>query len=86
MGIRNIEFITKELILGGLNEHTKCAVIQEATLHNQKCLISELGILAEIIRNKGFTSPSIVVIGSIVDFKVNNYITKPSEASLSEKK
>ena len=86
MGIRNIEFIVKELILGGLSEHTKCAVIQEATLHNQKCLISELGNLAEAIRKKGFTSPSIVVIGSIVNFKVNNYITHLSDASLPEKK
>ena len=86
MGIRNIEFIVKELILGGLCEHIKCAVIQEATLYNQKCLISELGSLAEEIRNKGFTSPSIIVIGSIVDFKINNYITNLSDASLREKK
>ena len=86
MGIRNIEFIVEELILGGLYEYTKCAVIQEATLCNQKCLISELGNLAETIRNKGFTSPSIVVIGSIVDFRVKNYITNLSNASLTEKK
>ena len=86
MGIRNIEFIAKELILGGLKEQTKCAVIQEATLHNQKCLISELGNLADTIRNKGFNSPSIIVIGNIVDFKVNNYITNLPNASLPEKK
>ncbi len=85
MGIRNIEFIVKELILGGLSEHTKCAVIQEATLNNQKCLISELANLAATIKNKGFTSPSIVVIGSVVDFKVNNYITNLSDASLPDK-
>ena len=86
MGIRNIEFIVKELILGGLHENTKCAVIQEATLNNQKCLISELGNLAETIRNKRFTSPSIVVIGSIVDFRIKNYITNISTATLAEKK
>ena len=34
------------------------------------------------IRSKGFTSPSIVIIGSIVDFKVNNYITNLSNAFL----
>ena len=86
MGMRNIEFIVKELILGGLDENTKCAVIQEATLNNQKCLISELKNLVETISNKGFTSPSIVVIGNIVDFKVNNYINNLSDASLPEKK
>ena len=86
MGIRNIEFIVEELLLGGLDQNTKCAVIQEATLHNQKCLISELKNLVETISNKGFTSPSIVVIGNIVDFKVNNYINNLSDAFLPEKK
>ena len=85
MGMRNIEFIVKELLLGGLDENTNCAVIQEVTLHNQKFLISELKNLVETIRNKGFTSPSIIVIGSIVDFKVNNYINNLSDASLPEK-
>ena len=82
MGIRNIEFIAKELILGGLDKNTKCAVIQEATMKNQKCVISELQNLSEIIKAKNFTSPSIVLIGKIVDFKVNNFITKPSDVYL----
>ena len=86
MGMRNIEFIVKELLIGGLDEKTKCAVIQEATLNNQKCLISELKNLAKAISSRGFSSPSIIVIGSIVDFKVNNYINNLSDASLPEKK
>ncbi len=86
MGIRNIEFIVTELMLGGLDKNTKCAVIQEATLNNQKCLISKLKNLSETIRKQGFTSPSIIVIGSIIDFKVNNYITNLSNAYLLNKK
>ena len=82
MGIRNIEFIATELMLGGLDKNTKCAVIQEATLKNQKCLISKLNNLSETIKKQGFTSPSIVIIGSIVDFKVNNYITNLPKAYL----
>ena len=80
---RNIEFIAKELIIGGLDKDTKCAVIQEATLKNQKCLIVELVNLADKIREKRFFSPSIVLIGRIVDFKVNN-LTKLSEFYLSD--
>ena len=86
MGIRNIEFIVKELMIGGLDKNTKCAVIQEATLNNQKCLISKLSNLSETIRKEGFTSPSIIVIGSIVDFKVSNYITSLSKAYLLTKR
>ena len=84
--MRNIEFIVKELLIGGLDENTKCAVIQEATLNNQKCLISKLSNLSETIKKEGFTSPSIIVIGSIVNYKVSNYITSLSKAYLLTKK
>ena len=83
MGIKNIQFIVDELILGGLDKNTKCAVIQEATLKNQKCSIAKLINLVETIRDKGFTSPSIVIIGKIVDFKVNNNFAKLSKVVLS---
>ena len=86
MGIRNIEFIVRELMLGGLDKNTNCAVIQEATLNNQKCLISKLNNLPETIKKEGFTSPSIIIIGSIVNFKVNNYITNLSKTYLLNKK
>ena len=84
MGIKNIEYIVEELILGGLNKNTKCAVIQEATLKNQKCIIEKLKNLVQTIKDKKFFSPSIVIIGKIVDFKVNNNITKLSEVFLSD--
>ncbi len=84
MGIRNIKFIVQELILGGLDKNTKCAVIQEATLKNQKCIIAELKNLVDTIKDQQYLSPSIVVIGTIVDFKVNNNITKVSEVYLTD--
>ena len=54
MGIKNIDFIVEELILGGLCKDTKCAVIQEATLKNQKCFIEKLDNLADKIKDKEF--------------------------------
>ena len=84
MGIRNIEFIVEELLLGGLDKNTKCAVIQEATLKNQKCIIEELKNLVKTIRDRNFTSPAIVVIGKIVNFKIKNNITKLSGVYLAD--
>ncbi len=84
MGIRNIEFIVQELILGGMDKNTKCAVIQEATLKNQKYIIAELKNLVATIKDQKFLSPSIVVIGKIVNFQVNNNITKLSEVYLTD--
>ena len=84
MGIKNIELIVGELILGGLSKDTKCAVIQEATLKNQKCFIEKLEHLADKIIDKKFVSPSIIIIGKIVEFKVHNTITKVSDVYLSD--
>ena len=84
MGIKNIEFIVEELILGGLCKNTKCAVIQEATLKSQKCLIEKLENLADKIKDKEFLAPSIIIIGKIVEFKVNNNETKVSDVYLPD--
>ena len=84
MGIKNIEFIVEELILGGLCKDTNCAVIQEASLKNQKCFIEKLDNLADKIKDKEFSAPSIIIIGKIVEFKVNNNITKVSDVYLPD--
>ena len=82
MGIRNIEFIVEELLFGGMGPNTKCAVVQEATLQNQKSVMAELTKLPQIIQEKKIRPPAIVIIGKIVDFKVNNNITKLSSVNL----
>jgi len=82
MGIRNIEYIVEELIIGGMKRDTKCAVIQEATLKNQKSLIIELSKLPEAIKKNNIKPPAIVIIGRIVDFQVKNTITKLSTVNL----
>ncbi len=82
MGIRNIEFISHELLLGGMDHDTKCAVIQEATLKNQKSLMTELSMLPKVIKQNDIRPPAIIIIGKIVEFKVNNNITKLSNVNL----
>ncbi len=82
MGIRNIGFIVEELLTGGMNPCTRCAVVQEATLNNQKSLITELAKLPQEIEKNNIKPPAIVIIGKIVDFKVNNNITKLSSVIL----
>ena len=84
MGIRNIEFIVEELIMGGMKKNTKCAVIQEATLKNQKSLITELFELPPVIKKYNIKPPAIVIIGKIVEFQVKNTITKLSSVNLQK--
>ena len=70
MGVRNIEFIVSELLQGGKDRNTNCAVIQEATLNNQRCMISNLENLAQNIKDNHFKPPSIIIIGKVVDYKI----------------
>ena len=86
MGIRNIEYIVNELIEGGMNINTASAVVQEATLKNQKSAITTLSNLVEVVTVQDFKPPSIIIIGKIVEFQVNNYVTKLSNAKLPIKK
>tara|TARA_Y100001978_G_scaffold196205_1_gene205456 strand:+ start:7792 stop:8583 length:792 start_codon:yes stop_codon:yes gene_type:complete len=84
MGVKNIEFIVEELLKGGMDSKTKCAVIQEATLRNQKSLMAELFELPLIIQRNNIKPPAIIIIGKIVDFKVNNNITQLSSVNLQK--
>ena len=65
MGIKNIEFIVEELILGGLCKDTKCAVIQEASLKNQKCFIEKLDNLADKIKAVSYTHLTLPTIALV---------------------
>jgi len=69
MGIKNIEFIVEELILGGLCKHTKCAVIQEATLKNQKCFIEKLDNLADKIKIKNFSLHQLSLLEKLLNLR-----------------
>ncbi len=86
MGIRNVEYIVRELLEGGMDPDTASAVVQEASLKNQQSEISTLSTLAKMINEKNFKPPSIIIIGKIVEFQVKNYVTKLSKAKLSKVK
>jgi len=44
--------------------------------------MTELSNLSKIIANNNIRPPAIVIIGKIVDFKVNNNLTKLSQVNL----
>jgi uroporphyrin-III C-methyltransferase len=65
MGVRNARRLQEEL-LTGLAASTPVAVIENASLANQRHLTGTLGSLAEAIDRSGFGSPSIIVIGDVI--------------------
>ena len=69
MGVRRLSEITMALINHGKSKNTPLAIIQNATLINQKIITSNLGSIIETTKNYQIITPAIIIIGSVV----NNY-------------
>ncbi|MDP2257469.1 MAG: uroporphyrinogen-III C-methyltransferase [Polaromonas sp.] len=65
MGVSGAGRIQTEL-LTGLPASTPVAVIQNATLPNQRHITTTLGALADAIQAGGLVSPSIIVVGDVI--------------------
>ena len=67
MVMYNLERIAAALMQGGLAPETPAAVIASATTPKERVLIATLGELATAAREQKFEPPAIVVVGDIVD-------------------
>ena len=66
MGVSSAEHITAELQAGGLPAHTPAAIIQHASLPQQRHAITSLQDLAHTLHTQHLASPSVLVIGDVV--------------------
>jgi uroporphyrin-III C-methyltransferase len=65
MGVSSAERIQQEL-LTALPAATPVAIVQRATLPEQRHAVTHLGELASAIRGQGLASPSVIVVGNVV--------------------
>ena len=72
MGVHNISYIVKELINGGLPVSTPAAVIEQGTLTGQRFLKTSLQNIVEEVGQNNFKTPSIVLIGDVVNYQVES--------------
>ena len=82
MGVHNLDYITKELIAGGLDPLTPSIVIQQGTVIGQRFIKSTLVDLFEKVQIHSFVSPSIVLIGSTIDFQVEDCSPQPANVTM----
>ena len=82
MGIHNLGFIVQELISGGMDPSTASVVIQQGTVVGQRFFKTPLSSLAEQVAMKQFTSPSIVMIGTAVDYQVASCFSNPAQVTM----
>ena len=65
MGVSGAERIQNELLCG-LPHSTPVAVIQNASLPTQRHITTTLGTLADAIADAGMASPSVIVVGDVI--------------------
>ncbi len=65
MGVSSLEHISQGL-LSGLPAHTPVAVVQNASLPTQRQALTTLGDLVLTVQREGLQSPSIIVVGDVV--------------------
>ncbi|MBS4872421.1 MAG: uroporphyrinogen-III C-methyltransferase [Peptoniphilus sp. oral taxon 375] len=79
MGLNNLPLITGELLEAGMDPKRPCAVIMHGGYPDQKVLTSTVENICQDIQGKGFGSPSLIVIGEVVDLRkdLNFYESRP---------
>ena len=82
MGLHNLPRIAKELMAGGLPADTPAAVIQQGTVEGQRCLKAPLGDIAEQAKAQVFRSPSIVLVGAVIDQQVESCAPRPAAVTM----
>ena len=68
MGIASLEEIRRELTGQGVASDMPVAVVQNATLPSQRCLVTTLAALPEDVARAGMTPPALIVIGEVVRY------------------
>jgi uroporphyrin-III C-methyltransferase len=67
MGIRRVDSIVTNLLKNGLSRTTPAAVVERATLPEERGTICKLADLPEVIKREEYSSPAILVIGKVIE-------------------
>jgi len=81
MGVSNAETIQNEL-LTGLRPDTPVAIIENASLPQQRQALTRLDSLCRTLKETGLKSPSILVVGDVVQACAQIFQTLPSSPTL----
>ena len=66
MGMGQLPRIVGELLEGGLSPATPAAVVQWATLPQQRSVFGDLSTIESLVEEAGLSSPAIIIVGETV--------------------
>ena len=69
MGLPGIEEILAQLVAHGLPDRTPAALIEKATLPDQRLVVGTVRDLAEKVRAAGITGPTMAIVGDVVAYR-----------------
>jgi uroporphyrinogen III methyltransferase/synthase len=69
MGVGNLPFIVKNLVDNGRPAETPVALIRWGTRPEQRVLTGTLTDIVEKVKEAGFTSPAIIIVGDVVKLR-----------------
>ena len=84
MGMHNLSYIIKELLEGGRNANTPVVIIQQGTLLSQRYIKSSLIKLLEEKNPDIIVSPSIIIIGEVINYQVEECSPETSTINISK--
>ena len=82
MGVSSAEHIASELQAGGLAASTPAAIIQRASLPQQRHAITNLAELPHTLHSQQLGSPSVLVIGDVVQ-GVAQWALQPADVAVT---
>ena len=79
MGVKNLASIARNLVAGGKSPETPSALIRWGTTPDQETLTGTLADIAAKAKKRGFSPPSILVVGEVVSLRTRLgwFETKP---------
>ena len=66
MAVANLGPIAETLIAGGRDPQTGAAIVENASLPDQRVVRCRLGELAEVAQREGVVPPAVVLVGDVV--------------------
>ncbi len=69
MGMENLEMIAQKLIENGKKPETPVGIIQWGTRPEQRTLVGKLNNISRLVKEQGFTNPSIIIVGEVVSLR-----------------
>ena len=70
------------LVVQVYSPQTPAAVIQQGTVEGQRCLKAPLSDIASMAVDQGFRSPSIVLIGEVINHEVPSCAPRPAAVTM----